>query len=93
MNRKRTVKPRFWLLMMAALTFVFIFLYASQGNYMSRQSLKIEELEAQRTEKLSEKAALERKIAFTKTEKYVERVAHEELGLLRENEIRFVLGS
>ncbi len=41
---------------------------------------------------LNENAALQRKIAFAKTSEYVERVAREQLGLLKKNEVRFVAG-
>lgn len=89
-GRKRMIKPRFWLLMMAALVLVFTCVYVSQGQFIDRQSLRIQQLEAEYGEMLSANQQLERKIAFSKTDAYVERVAHEELGLLKENEIRFV---
>lgn len=92
MSRKKTVKPRFWLLMMAVLAVVFMSVYVSQGQYLSSQSGNIQALEQQRAQALDENAALERKIAFAKTSEYVERVAREQLGLLKKNEVRFVSG-
>jgi cell division protein FtsB len=92
MSRKKTVKPRFWLLMMAVLTVVFMSVYVSQGQYLSTQAGSIQALEQQRVQALDENAALERKIAFAKTSEYVERVAREQLGLLKKNEVRFVVG-
>ncbi len=92
-GRKRIVKPRFWVLMMATLVLVFACVYISQGQLMSHQEARIADLEAQRMSKMAQNAQIERKIAFTKTEEYVERIAHEELGLLRKDEIRFVAGS
>lgn len=91
-SRKKTVKPRFWLLMMAALIMVFGCVYLSQGQYLSSQAQSIEALEAEKALALDDNAALERKIAFTKTDEYVERVARDQLGLLKKNEVRYVSG-
>jgi cell division protein FtsB len=90
--KKKTIKPRFWLLMMAALVMVFGCVYVSQGQYLATQSQHIESLEDEKTQALNENAALERKIEFTKTSEYVERVARDQLGLLKKNEVRFVAG-
>jgi cell division protein FtsB len=92
MSRKKTVKPRFWLLMTAALLVVFGCVFLSQAQFLSSQAQQIEALEAEKAQALSENAALERKIAFTKTDEYVERVARDQLGLLKKNEVRFVAG-
>ncbi len=92
MSRKKTVKPRFWLLMMAVLAVVFMSVYVSQGQYLTSQAASIQALEQQKAQALDENAALERKIAFAKTSEYVERVAREQLGLLKKNEVRFVAG-
>lgn len=91
MHTRRMVKPRFWLLMMASMAIVFICLSASQSGFMAHQTERIKELEAKRLEMLADKAVLERQIAFTKTEKYIERVAHQSLGLVRDDEIVFEL--
>lgn len=91
-SKKKTVKPRFWLLMMAVLAAVFFSVYVSQGQYLSSQAESIRALEQLKAQALNENAALERKIAFAKTSEYVERVAREQLGLLKKNEVRFVAG-
>ena len=92
MSRKKTVKPRFWLLMMAVLAMVFMGVYVSQNQYLTTQAVSIQALELKKAQALDENAALERKIAFAKTSEYVERVAREQLGLLKKNEVRFVSG-
>jgi cell division protein FtsB len=89
-SRKKTVKPRFWLLMIAVMVMVFGGVYVSQGQYLATQAQHIEALEAEKSQALDENAALERKIAFTKTSEYVARVARDQLGLLKKNEVRFV---
>lgn len=92
LSKKKTVKPRFWLLMMAVLTAVFFGVYVSQGQYLASQEESIRALEQLKVQALDENAALERRIAFAKTSEYVERVAREQLGLLKKNEVRFVAG-
>ena len=91
-GKKRIIKPRFWVFMIATLVLVFTCVYVSQGQFLIQQSSRIEELELERTAQMNENALLERKIAFTKTDEYVERIAHAELGLLKEGETRFVAG-
>ena len=90
MGRKRIIKPRFWVLMMSALVLVFTCVYISQGSYIAQQEARIRELEDEYAQKLGDNQLLERKIAFSKTDTYVERVAHDQLGLLKSDEIRFV---
>ena len=48
-SRKKTVKPRFWLLMMAVLAMVFGGVYISQGQYLNTQAQHISALEGART--------------------------------------------
>lgn len=91
-SRKKTVKPRFWLLLIAVMLVVFGSVYISQAQYLSMQAQHIAALEEEKNRALDENAALERKIAFTKTDEYVERVARDQLGLLKKNEVRFVSG-
>ncbi len=91
-TRKKMVKPRFWLLMMFILIMVFGGVYVTQGQYLATQAQAIQALEEEKNSAQDENAALQRKIAFTKTNEYVERVARDQLGLLKKNEVRFVAG-
>ncbi|MDL2206096.1 septum formation initiator family protein [Eubacteriales bacterium OttesenSCG-928-N13] len=93
MTRKRTVKPRFWLMLMGILLVVFLGVYVSQTSYMNHQDDQIAQLQQQRDDAANENAELERKINFSKTDAYVERVAREEFGLIKPGEIRFVAGA
>jgi cell division protein FtsB len=92
LSRKKTVKPRFWLLMIAVMAIVFSGVYISQGQYLSSQAESVQTLEQQKAQALDENAALQRKIDFAKTDEYIERVAREQLGLLKKNEVRYVTG-
>jgi cell division protein FtsB len=91
-SKKKTVKPRFWLLMIAVLAIVFSGVYISQGQYLASQAESAQALEQQKAQALDENAALQRKIDFAKTSEYIERVAREQLGLLKKNEVRYVAG-
>ncbi|MEG1516515.1 MAG: septum formation initiator family protein [Clostridia bacterium] len=93
MTAKRIIKPRFWIFMMSMLVLVFGCVYISQGQFIERQDLRIDQLEMERAQRQDANAQLERQLEFTKTQTYVERIAHEELGLLKEGEIRFVAGT
>ena len=91
LSRKK-VKPRFWILSMVLLVIVFAVFYFNQSRLMARNDSTIAQLTAQRDELTSANAQLTRKIDFAKTDAYVERVAHDELGLAMPGEIRFVSG-
>lgn len=90
MPRKRVIKPRLWLFAMASFTLIFFLFYSLQGKLLSQQDMEIKQLTEQKEQAEMTGKELSRKIDFTKTDTYVERVAREELGLLRPDEIRFV---
>lgn len=90
MPRKRVVKPRLWLFLMAVISLAFLISYSLQGRLLTQKEREIEELRILREEIETTTKELARKIEFTKTDTYVERIAHEELGLLRPDEIRIV---
>lgn len=89
-SHKRSVKPRFWLYMMAALVIVFFCVYFSQGDYLLKQNSYITALEAERDQLALNNSELERKIEFSKTDEYIERVARDDLGLVMPGQVRFV---
>ncbi|MBR2571114.1 MAG: septum formation initiator family protein [Clostridia bacterium] len=83
-------KPRFWVLLMTAMVLVFLVMYSSQSRFMRQQAGSLAELRSAKAEIMEENAKLERRIAFTKTDEYVDRTARAELGMIKEGEIRFV---
>jgi len=85
----RTVKPRFWLLLIGVLIIVCTAVYSSQQQYINRQQEMLEALKAERQQVAEENAALQRKIDFTYTDEYIEREARSKLGLVKEGEILF----
>lgn len=93
MARKKRIKPRFWFLMMAVMLLAFGVVYLTEARYMDGQRAHIAQLTEERNQIMAENAAIERKIAFSKTDEYIERTARSELGLLKPGEVRFVAGS
>lgn len=89
-GRRRVVKPRFWAILLMLTACVMAYVFTSQDQYIARQQGLIEQLKGERASVQLANSELERKIAFTGTDEYIERVARDELGLLKENEIRFV---
>ncbi len=92
-TRKRNVKPRFYLILMAVLVVVFLGVYVSQSSFMATRDRQIAELEEQQREAEQHNAELERKISFAKTDEYIERTAREKFGLVKPGEIRLVSGN
>ncbi len=88
-RRFRTVKPRFWVLLLAALAVVCVVAYTSQQSYIRRQRETIAALEAERLRIAEENAVLQRKIEFTYTDEYIEREARSKLGLIKDGETLF----
>ena len=85
----RTVKPRFWMLLLTVISLTCTAVYVSQQQYINRQQALIAELEAERTAIIEANAVLQRKIDFTYTDEYIEREARSKLGLIKEGEILF----
>ena len=93
MLQKRRVEPRFWLTLMLLTGILFGAAYGLESHYLAQQDRDIARLYEQREQIANQNAALERKIAFTKTDEYIERTARAELGLLKPGEVRFVAGT
>ena len=86
---KRTLKPRFWLILTALFAVVAVCVYSSQAYYLRLQNETLTDLEARRESLANSKAALERKLDFIDTDEYIIREARDKLGLLMPGEILF----
>ena len=85
----RTIKPRFWLLVIFVLTATFSAVYVSQQRYIAQQKELVASLKAEQQAVAEENAILQRKIDFTYTDEFIEREARSRLGLVKEDEILF----
>lgn len=75
---------------MAVFSLLFVIFYTMQGQLLVEKDNEIVELRTEKERVEMTNKELARKIEFTKTDAYVERVAHEELGLLKPGEMRLV---
>jgi len=84
------VKPRFWLLLMALVLSVFFGLYTAQEALIASNNAQIEELRQRKAGLEIEIASAERKLEFSKSDDYIERMARS-MGMVKENEVLYVL--
>lgn len=89
-KRKYTIKPRFVLFLNVLMLFLFAIIFMGERAFIRRQEATIAQLEQQTTEIAQQNETLEGQIDFTETTDYVERVAREELGLMKPGEVRYM---
>ncbi|MHB1314022.1 MAG: FtsB family cell division protein [Christensenellales bacterium] len=79
--------------------FVFVFLvcfvyagvvFAVQQNKIEQQKKELQVIESQIQEKKNQQSELEYRIDNTLSQEYVERIAREKLGWVKDDEIKFV---
>ncbi len=89
-KRKYTIKPRFVLFLNLLVLILFAIIFMGERNFIQQQEATITQLEQQTLEIAHQNETLEGQIAFTETTEYVERVAREELGLMKPGEVRYM---
>ncbi len=91
MNKKRyVIRPRMKFIMML---FIFIYLagiFIKQEFILRKQNRETCQLEAQIEQIREENNDLERQIQYTQSDSYIERMAREKLGWVREGEKVFI---
>lgn len=83
------VKPRFWLILIALMLSVSFALYTAQEDIIANQAAQIESLHQQKVAMEIEIASAERKLAFSKSDEYIERIARS-WGMIKDNEVLYV---
>lgn len=86
----RRVKPRFWLILMALMLLVFFGLTSSQDELIAQQAAVIEELNMTKDTMEVEIASAQRRLEFSKSDDYIERIARSQLGLVMPDEVLYV---
>ena len=66
--------------------------YFRQQRTMNQAQARIDEMNAQLEQMRLTAAALESALEFSRTDAYIERLAREELGYVKQGEIKFVQG-
>jgi len=90
MQRRMSIRPRFWVFVIAVMLLCFSASYAATQIHYSQNA---ERLAALVTEKLSldqQVKSLTSRLNYVRTDAYVERVARDELNLIKPGEIRYV---
>lgn len=90
MQRRVSIRPRFWIFVIAAMLLCFS---ASCAVAQIRYSQNADRLVALATEKLAltqQVKDLAGRLNYVRTDAYVERVARDELNLIMPGEIRYV---
>ncbi|MBO4297420.1 MAG: septum formation initiator family protein [Clostridia bacterium] len=82
----QTIRPRFWVILIAGLLVVMIGLYSALQSYIARQNETIAALNGEYASLREASAELEEKINYTYTDEYIEREARSKLGLIRAGE-------
>ncbi len=86
----KRVKPRFWLILMAIMLVGFFYLYSTQEAVLRQQAEAITQLRETASQMEVEIAASTRKLEFSKSDDYVERIARSSLGMVMPEEVLYV---
>ena len=90
MQRKVRVQPRFYGFILAILLLCFLVSFlVSQAQY-TKVSSHLSSLNDERNALVTRVGELTQRLEYVRSDAYVERVARDELGMLREGEIRYV---
>ena len=92
MTRNLRVRPRFYLLLAAALALVFGINCAFTALRVRKADIRIDALRRKCAEQEACLAKLGEAIAYAQTDAYVEKIARSELNLLYPGEIRYIAG-
>ena len=90
MHRRISIRPRFWLFVIALMLVCFgISCAVAQVRYV-QASGRLSQLNAEKADLMNQVSALTAQLNYVRTDDYVERVARDELNMLRPGEVRYV---
>jgi len=84
------ITPRFCLILIGVMLVVFSMSIGLSYLDLARGSEKLEAVHAEYTELQKQLQQLNENLLYVQTDDYVERIARDELGMLRPGEIRYV---
>ncbi|MDO4739390.1 MAG: septum formation initiator family protein [Eubacteriales bacterium] len=84
------VKPRFWLILIVLILSVFMFLDANQNKMIDQREAVLQELQKTKEDLEVRVASDQRKLEFSKSDDYIERMARIHLQMVMPNEILYV---
>ena len=84
------ITPRFCLILIGVMLIVFSISIAVSRHDLAEGAEKLEEVYAEHAELEHQLRQLRDELAYASTDDYVERIARDELGLMRPGEIRYI---
>lgn len=90
MQRRVYVKSRFYLFLIAFMLFAFSASYGVAHIHYNRVSDRVNALTSEKIALTNHVNELNSQLAYVRTDAYIERVARDELNMIRPGEIRYV---
>ena len=90
MQRRRSVKPRFWGFLIVFMLLCFTMSGAVAQMHYNRASQRVQSLSAERLELINQISLLNSQLNYVQTDDYIERIARDELNMIMPGEIRYV---
>ena len=84
------ITPRFCLFLICAMLIAFGISFAISCHDLSTGAQKLEQVQDEYAKLEQQLHELSEDLAYTETDDYIERVARDELGMIRPGEIRYV---
>jgi len=93
MQRRVRVRPRFWVFVIAIMLICFGTSYAVAQIQYNAAAERVEALAAEKAALQEKINSLSSRLAYVRTDAYIERVARDELNMIMPGEIRYVSNS
>ncbi len=90
MQRRIRVQPRFWILVIAVMLVCFGTSYAVTQMRYGEVTEQVDALNQEKVGLMDRISELSNQLNYVSTDAYVERVARDELNMIRPGEIRYV---
>ena len=90
MQRRISIQPRFWLFVIVVMLLCFGASYAVTQMRYGQITEHVNELSEEKVSLIDRVSALNSQLGYVSTDAYVERVARDELNMIRPGEVRYV---
>lgn len=90
MRRRISIQPRFWVFVIVVTLFCFGCSCAVAQLQYARAGERVESLRQEKIRLTDQVASLSAQLDYVRTDAYVERIARDELNMIRPGEIRYV---
>ena len=90
MQRRVSVKPRFWMFLIAFMLICFTMSSTVAQVHYRRAAQRVQALSEEKLALVNQITQLSSRLNYVQTDDYVERVARDELNMIMPGEIRYV---